>query len=571
MGFLGKTMGWFGLTQSQAQSSNYKLDEFSKLDQNDDVDLAKYSAVNKYFEQLEQRSSTTGFDFHSFTDIIYGGVATDKPTRLANYRRMASFPEVSDAIDEICDDSINHDEKGRLVALILNRGDLDALAKQEIQDSFDEYISLFDFDNHMFEYMRDFVTDGEMCWENIISKNHPEYGIVNVNRLKPEVFEFAVNIKTGKTAGILVLGKDRLSQTAPTGPMPLGGTQPQPLHQYGGVQIQELANSQRVKDGEAVFLPFEQITYVTTGIYSTDGLVVYPVLEKARKAYNQLSLIEDAIIIYRLVRAPERLVFNVDCGNIPRQRAEQEVFKMMKRYQSKQVYNPVTGTVSSGYDPHQMLESYWFVKTPGSAGTEVTTLAGGQNLGELEDLNYFIRKLYISLKIPYNRYAESVAMVERIDTINREEYRFSKFVIRLQTCIAAGLLEGFKNHLRLKGFWKQHALHDRDIKIQFAPPAVYAIFEQMRMNEIQFDMYTKAVAQPELSQTLSQKKYLKWSEEEVEENFDHLEKEKIRMAEIERKVAAAVAKAEEEEGLIPGQSQGDKEGETSDWTGNEIK
>lgn len=567
MSLWGKMFGMFGISEKEAKQNNYKLETFQDLDKVTETDIQKYSAVQKYFDQMEANASSMTYDFHNFTDILYGGVPTDKPMRLSNYRRMASFPEVSDAIDEICDDCINHDENGRLVYLSLNKGELDAIAKQEINDAFNEYISLFDFDNYMFEYMRDFVTDAELCWENIISKDHPEYGIIGINRIKPETFEFAFHIKTGKICGILISTKTQTQDTG--GPMPVGGTNQQQVP-GNWTNLQQVSNSTKVQNGEALFLPLEQLTYCNTGIYSDTGLTVYPVLEKARKAYNQLSLIEDSIIIYRLVRAPERLVFNVDCGNIPRQRAEQEVNKMAKRYSTKQVYNPITGSISSGYDSHSMLESYWFIKSAGSTGTEVTTLAGGQNLGELDDLNYFIRKLYISLKIPYNRYAESSTVIEKFDTINREEYRFSKFVMRQLNCVSAGLNQGFKTHLKLKGLWEQHKLQDRDFKIKFAPPTAFTIYEQMKLAEIRFNMYDLAAAHEELSQTLCQRKYLGWTDDEIEENWTMLEAERIRKATIERNVAKQADKDAEMDDFMSNSSETTEPTTDTSWTGGEI-
>ena len=301
----------------------------------------------------------------------------------------------------------------------------------------------------------------------------------------------------------------------------------------GGVKISDLNFADKLREGNAVLLPWEQVTYIDTGLYSSDGLMVFPVLERARKAYNQLSLIEDSIIIYRLVRAPERLVFNVDTGNLQRSRAEQEVQKLMKRYQTKKVYNPVTGSVTNDYDPHQMSENYWFTKPAGSTGTTVETLQTSANLGELEDLHYFLRKLYLSLKVPFNRYAEPTIQIERTDTITYEEYRFAKFIMRLQVNFAKGLTNGFKTHLKLKGLWEEHKIKENDIKVVFVAPSSFELYEQQKLLELKLNNYASIADREEFSNELAQKKYLNMSEEEIITNNNQVEKEILRTARTE--------------------------------------
>jgi hypothetical protein len=291
-----------------------------------------------------------------------------------------------------------------------------------------------------------------------------------------------------------------------------------------------------IEKGNAIFLPWDQVTYVSTGKYNSAGPMVYPVLERARKAYNQLSLIEDAIIIYRLVRAPERLVFNVDTGTLPRARAEEEVQKIMKRYQSKKVYNPTTGTVANGYDPHHMLENYFFVKPAGSEGTEVDTLGGSMNLGELEDLHYFVKKLYISLKIPFNRYLEPTVNIENVDSITYEEFRFAKFIMRIQNAFASGVEEGFITHLKLKGLWSQHNLRHRDISVVFTPPIIYEIYNQQRLLEIKLNNYTAFNDAMDSMNSYAMEKYLELSPDEINRIWRMKEEDALRQATIEWKM-----------------------------------
>ena len=534
------------LSRDKIEKNNYKLEDFEKLSSDGNIDPQSLSIFQKFQKQHEDKFPVFNFDGTSFVNFVYGSVSTNKPVRLSNYRRMAEFPEVSDAVDEICDASINYDENGKVVELIdttakfesSNEGESSDLAWEEITKAFDEYIELFDLDNTMFEYMRSLTIDGELAWENLISKDHPEFGIVGVNRLKPEAFEYAFDLKSMKKKGLTVYVNAPVEAQSSMNQV----TAPSQVKKQvqGNLQIQQLtpnSNASTTDEDSSIFMPWEQVTYVSTGIFSSDELIVLPVLEKARKAYNQISLIEDSIIIYRLVRAPKRLVFNVDTGNLSRSRAEQEVLKLMKRYQTKKVYNPVTGSVSNDYDPMTLLESFWFAKPAGTGGTTVDTLDTGVEFDDLPDLQHFLRKLYLSLKIPYNRYAEAKATITfgATDNLSYEEYRFAKFVMRLQACFAAGLYGGFVTHLKLKGLWETHKLKWRDLKIQFIAPDAYEAFRQQRIISTRLEQYSAVVQHEEFSKSLAMKKWLKMSDDEVEENWKSLEEDAMRLALIEYK------------------------------------
>lgn len=525
--WFGNLTNFFQMKPDEVEQTNYKYEDFKKVGEQDDQ-MQRLSVLDRAVQEANQNPVSFDYDSASFVDFIYGSVSTNKPIRLSNYRQMASFPEVSDAIEEICDSAVTLDENGNAVNLTINKR-IQGMAIKEIQNSFDEYVSLFDFEANMFEYCMKFITDGELAWENLISKENQDYGIVGLNFIKPEAFEYAVNMKTEDTVGLMVFINSENG-----GVIDKGENQKK---NYGTFTIEDLQNSDKIKDQKAVFLPWSQVTYICTGKFSSDGLICYPVLERARKAYNQLSLIEDAIIIYRLVRAPERLVFNVDTGTLPRARAEQEVQKMMKRYQTKKVYNPTTGTITNSYDPHNMLESYWFVKPAGSEGTSVETLQGGMSLGELDDLHYFLRKLYISLKVPFNRYSEPTINIDRVDSINYEEYRFAKFIMRIQNCFASGLLDGFKTHLKLKGLWAQHKLRDADLRVRFTPPTTFEIYEQQRLLEIKIANYEAFSSAMQEMNTYAMQKYLNLSDEDIAYVWKKKEEDAIKQAMIEWKVA----------------------------------
>ena len=523
-------------SKKDIEKTNYKYDIFKDLDVKNSTE--SYSVISKYFQNLEDKSPNSSVigetDSKDMKNSLYAAISTDKVCRLASYRRMSNFPEVGDAIDEICDNSITRDSNNRQVSLQLP-SKYSSIEKDEILIAWDEYLNLFDFENNMFEYMRNFVIDGELAWEHIISKDHTDQGVLKLKFLPAESYEITYNIRTKEQVGLTIFMDTNTE---------LDGSDSQQVNKkdpynrsldkktVGGIYLQDLNTYDTLKEKKAVFLPWSQCTYINTGIWNSVGTFVYPVLERARRAYNQLALIEDAIIIYRLVRAPERLVFNVDVGTATRSKAEQEVLKMMKKYNTKKIYNPTMGTVSNDYDPHSMIESFWFAKTADSEGTTVDTLGGGQNLGELEDLHYFLRKLYISLKIPYNRYENPDVQIERTTSINYEEYRFAKFIMRLHSRFSLGLKEGFKSHLMLKGLYQKHNMKDIDLKILFTSPAAFDIYESQQRLQIKMDQYSLLADRDEFSKTMLMERYLGWTKDEINENWKRMKDDAIQQAKI---------------------------------------
>lgn len=533
--FLSSLLSNIGFTKKEVSDNNVNFDVFDKLK---DITLSD-SAIDNYFNDLDTKLGngqyTGNSNMASFQRFLYAALSTNKLERIKSYKKMALFAEVGDAIDEICDASDNRDDENNLVKLTIKKT-LSEGAQKEIQNEWKKYFSLFDCNKNMFEYMRSLCIEGELAWENIIPpENQKNLGVVGVKKLPPETFEFAINIKTKNKEGISVNvnpGDVNLSVNSSSNIANSGQT---PVTPQGNIMLQNLNCYENVSQKKAVFLPFEQITYIHTGNYSPDGSMVYPVLEKARRAYNQLSLIEDSIIIYRLVRAPERLVFDVDVGDLPRARAEQEVLKLMKRYNTKKVYNTSTGGVGNEYDPFMMLESFWFLRPNGSDGTKVTTLQSGQNLGHLDDLDYFVRKLYLSLKIPYNRYAQPQVTYENGTNINYEEYRFAKFVMRLLNRFSLGFTQGFINHLKLRGLWDSNELNENDIDIVFTAPAQHDAYLQQQILQRKVQNYDMLANKPEFAKPLLMKKYLGWTDDEITKNEIELEKYMVNQSKIQFK------------------------------------
>lgn len=523
---------------------NPKFETFKKTSEQDDI-AKQNSLIEDYFKDTNNPGMTIGYDANNaYTNFVYGAVSTSKPVRLGNYRRMAQFPEITLAIEEYCDNIINRDENGEFVKLKINNNKLENIQLEEINTEFKNYISLFDLEYNFQDYFRSLVVDGEVAFENIIDKDNKEEGIIGVNFIPTESYDFLINRKGEKEGINVIVQKDK--NQGPVGNNVNGGLQTQDLGSYLQKQSQNKQPQDITSDDninmcniEGIPLPWEQITYIDTGMYSPNRLIVYPVLEKARKAYRQLSLIEDAIIIYRLVRAPERLVFNVDTGKLGKNKAEQEVLKLMQRFNTKKYYNPLTGSVSNDYDPMQMLENFYFAKPEGSTGTTVNTIGGSVQWQSLPDLEYFQTKLYMALKIPFeSRIKDPKIKVENADNISAEEYRFAKFILKLLDRFSIGFAQGFITHLKLKKIWDRLELNIRDLKVVINPPSIYDLYESQRLLKIKMENYDIITKEhEELSKTMAMENILGYSVEQINLNNKRVEEELLRMASIKRKVA----------------------------------
>ena len=284
-------------------------------------------------------------------------------------------------------------------------------------------------------------------------------------------------------------------------------------------------NPKKIEKVEFIPMDQSQITYINSGVYNETKNYVIPFLENARRPYRQLSLIEDAIVIYRLVRAPERLVFNVDVGNMAPPKAEAYLRKLIQNYWSKKTFDLDQDNVVKKFNPQSMLDAFWFAKRQGSEGTSVSQLAGGQNLGELSDLMYFIKNLYRALKVPSTRLDPNDQASSDGSTILREELKFARFVMRQQQRFAAGLKKGFITHLTLMGIFKKLDLTEQNLEIEFnVPTNFYELRENQRL-ELKAGNFNNLASSEFVSATYAQKKYLGWKDKDILANREFLRKD----------------------------------------------
>lgn len=474
---------------------NPKFKHFYNTGTKRDVALARHS-ISQQVINWDQGVGAIAIDknYHSF---MYANVDMDKEKRLVDYRIMAAYAEVGDALDEICDDSINvNEDTGNIVELSFSNTDLTEAAKNELKKEFDQLMKFFDFDNKGWEFFRSLLVDGEVYFEHIIHEEHPEKGILGVVLVPTELVDpIYDNVQNTLIKGYLYR-------------QPIINPKTQQVEKYE-------------------YIPFEknQITYVHSGIWNEDKTMRLPFVENARRAYRQLTMVEDSIVVYRLVRAPEKLVFNVDVGNMPPPKAEAYLKKLMHNYWNRKTFDNNQGGQVNAFNPQSMLDSFWFAKRAGNNGTEVTQLAGGQNLGELTDLMYFVKKLYKALKVPSNR-LEAEASYSDGTEILREELKFAKFIMRQHQRFAEGLKNTFITQLKMKELWKEYGLKEENIQVEFNPPTSFHALREQQIFEVKSGNFSNMSGNELVSNTYCQKKYLGWTDEDILKNRGFLKKDK---------------------------------------------
>ena len=442
-------------------------------------------------------------DYQAF---VYATLDKDKGRRLQDYRRMAAYAELADALDEICDECLVSDEDGNVINISL-RGNYSKTVQDTIASEFRSFIEIYDLENTGWEKFRQLLIDGELFYENIIKDGKERLGILGLISIPSELINPVYhNVQNEMLKGFLL-------QKPIIGPTQSINTEDQ---------------------NELMFLQKAQVSYINSGMWNEFKTIRLPFIENAKRAYRQLSLIEDSVVIYRLVRAPERLVFKVFTGNMPAPKAEAHIKGLMMKYWSKKTFNSANGQVANVYDPQSMLDAYWFPVDQQGKGTDVSTLPSGGALGEIKDLNYFLTKLYNSLKVPASRFLQDGVVFSDGKEITRDELRFARFIMRLQAQFAVGIKETFITHLKLKGLWHEFKIREQAIKIRFNEPTSFMAMRNQELLALKFENYNTATQSEAMSKSYAQKYYLNMSSENMSENREWLRKDAALSWELEQ-------------------------------------
>ena len=369
--------------------------------------------------------------------LSYDKAARNEYDLIRKYRTTAENPECDQAIEDIINESVIADELDVSVKLNLDWVPLSMGIKKKMVEEFGDVLTLLQWKKKGHDIFRRWYVDGRIFYHKLVDESSLRKGITEVRYIDPKFIKKIREVNKTKQPNQPALVKQVKEWFLynETGVYPVVGT------------------STSGQGGEGIRISPDAIAYVTSGIYNATTNQVYGHLQKAIKPTNQLRMIEDSVVIYRISRAPERRIFYIDVGNLPKPKAEAYLKDVMARYRNKVVYDASTGEVKDDRNQMSMLEDFWLPRREGGRGTEITTLGGGQNLGELEDVKYFQKKLYKSLNIPISRLEDAGGgfNLGRSTEITRDEIKFSKFIGRLRKKFAELFQDLLKTQLILKG------------------------------------------------------------------------------------------------------------------------
>ena len=351
----------------------------------------------------------------------------DNNQLILKYRGVAQHPEVDAAVEDITNEVIVASEMDQLVDVNMDNLEVSEKIKKTIKEEFDNIIAMLDFNEYGHDIFRRFYVDGRMYHHLVVNDTQLKAGI---QEIRP--------IDASKMRKVKQIKKKKDQQT--------GASIIEKVDEYYVYQEKPGQQNSGIK------LSVDSVSYITSGLLDENRKKVLSYLHKALKPINQLRMMEDALVIYRLARAPERRMFYIDVGNLPRGKAEQYMKDIMARYRNKLVYDASTGEIKDDRKHMSMLEDFWLPRREGGRGTEISTLPGGQNLGEIDDIVYFQKKLYKSLNVPIGRLEqEQQFSLGRSTEISRDELKFQKFIDRLRKRFGHLFLGILKTQLVLKG------------------------------------------------------------------------------------------------------------------------
>jgi len=397
---------------------------------------------------------------HYGTHLDLEATAKTEADLVTKYREMVMQPECDQAVEDIVNDAIIMDDNAYPIEIVLDESNLSSRIKKVVREEFDDILRMLDFGNKGYEIFRRWYVDGRLYYQIVIDKESPRDGIKQLRYIDPRKIR---KMREQKKRVDPKSGADEFPTT-------------KEFYLYNPKG--NLSTNQGVK------IAPDSICHVPSGLIDSRNKMNLGYLHKAIKPLNQLRMLEDAVVIYRLSRAPERRIFYIDVGNLPKMKAEQYLRDMMVKHKNKLVYDASTGEVRDDRRHMTMLEDFWLPRREGGRGTEITTLPGGQNLGEMDDVLYFQKKLSKALNVPVSRQEAEVNFnIGRSTEISRDEIKFQKFINRARNKFAIMFDQLIEIHLALKGImtraeWKEA---QNSITYNFANDNH---FEELKQSEI---------------------------------------------------------------------------------------
>ena len=435
------------------------------------------------------------------------------------YRDMALHPEIETAIDDICNETLVFDDSKTAVELNLDNTKLSPAIKKRLIEEFSEILTLLKFKGRGHEILRKWFVESRLYYHMILDPTSPKKGIVELRTIDPTKIRKVKMIKKKPV-------QDRNSEAVTL------YQNSEEFYVYNEKSNHGPLNtgSHGVSDAGVKIAP-DSICHINSGLYDASRRRVFGYLHKAITPLNQLRMIEDAVIIYRISRAPERRVIYVDVGNLPKNKAEQYLRDIMNRYRNKLVYDASTGEIRDDKKHMSMLEDYWMPRREGGRGTEITTLDGGQNLGEMEDVEYFKKRLYQALHVPISRLeSDNGFNMGRSAEISRDEVKFFKFIERLRNKFSELFLNILKTQLVVKGVMSKEQFEEiyQDIIFDYNKDNYFSELKEVDIMKERLEMMREVgeyIGQY-FSKKYVYKNILRMTDEDIDEMKKEIDKER---------------------------------------------
>jgi hypothetical protein len=396
-------------------------------------------------EALDDGAVTITQNAYYGTYVDLEGAVRNELELITRYREMSNHPELDAAIDDIVNEAISHDISGRTVDIVLDKLKQPENVKKKISEEFENVLKMLNFSNLADDLFKRWYIDGRIYYHVVVDESKPNLGIQELRYIDPR-----------KIRKVREIQKERDPKT--------GAQIIKSIAEYYVYNDRgQTTQTYTAQVNQGVRIATDSIINVNSGLMDAKNTFVISYLHKAIKPLNQLRMIEDAVVIYRLSRAPERRIFYIDVGNLPKGKAEQYLRDIMIKYRNKMVYDASTGELRDDRKHMSMLEDFWLPRREGGKGTEITTLPAGQNLGELEDVKYFQKKLLQSLNVPVSRLEPQqggMIGLGRTTEVTRDEVKFNKFIVRLRNKFSQIFDNALGIQLALKGIctkeeWEQ--------------------------------------------------------------------------------------------------------------------
>jgi hypothetical protein len=446
------------------------------------------------------------------TYVDLDGTAKNEVELISRYREMAMQPEIESAIDDIMNEAIVQDDDGKIIEIVLDDLDQPEKIKKAIKEEFHTILRLLNYKNMAQDIFRRYYIDGRLFYNILLDKENPIAGIKELRYIDPRKLRKVREIK-----------KKKDERT--------GAEIVDVINEYYIYNDKVVTGSSSNYGPVGVRITTDSIISVVSGLMDSRRAVVLSYLHKAIKPLNQLRMIEDATVIYRISRAPERRIFYIDVGNLPKLKAEQYLRDIMVKYKNKLVYDANTGEVRDDRKFLSMMEDFWLPRREGGKGTEISTLPGGQNLGELEDVKYFQKKLYQSLSVPISRLEPNQGFsIGRVAEVTRDELKFAKFVDRLRNKFSDIFNQALRVQCVLKGIctadewdqFKEHIYYNFIKDNNFAELKDAELMRERLSLLAAVDPYTGRY----FSQSWIQRNVLRLTDDQIKEMQDEIDEEK---------------------------------------------